>query len=219
LPKQAIEDLNLWQQDFLPLVQSSMSLNLISFRRPSYICWSNACPAGMGGFDHLGNAWRLAIPFTYHDTMSNRNNCLEFIASIITVWQAIKNKNSSDEECFLSLGDNSSSVGWLHKANIDKSNNLPLFIASRKYGNLLLASRSCLYSQHIPGVSNGVADVLSRRHDLNDNELMNFIFATYQNQVPASFQICPVHPEISSWVTYWLQICRDETKALHKTQR
>jgi hypothetical protein len=153
-----------------------MSLNLISFRHPSYICWSDACPTGIGGYDHLGNAWRLAIPSAFQNAVKNQNNCLEFLASIITVWQPIINKHTNEEECFLSLGDNTSSVGWLHKANTDNSNNLPLFTASRKYARLLLASHSCLYSQHIPGISNGVADVLSRCHDLNDDDLTNLIF-------------------------------------------
>jgi hypothetical protein len=57
LLKQVIKDLNLWRMDFLPLIQYGMSLNLISYRWPSYICWSDACPSGLGGFDQLGNAW------------------------------------------------------------------------------------------------------------------------------------------------------------------
>jgi hypothetical protein len=161
LSKQVIEDLKLWRQSFLPLIHTGMSLNLVTYRRPSFICWSDACPAGLGGYDHLGNAWRFAIPDDYRESVENQNNCLEFLASIITVWQAILNKQTNDEECFLSLGDNSSSVVWLHRANSDETNNLPLFIASRKYAQLLLTSKSCLYSQHIPGISNNVADALS----------------------------------------------------------
>ena len=127
LSKQVLEDLKLWRNRFLPLIHDGMSLNLVSYRRPSFLCWSDACPGGMGGYDHLGNAWRLEIPSEYKECVHHQNNCLEFLASIITVWQAIINKHANDEECFLSLGDNSSSVGWLHRANTDKSNNLPLF--------------------------------------------------------------------------------------------
>ncbi len=218
LSKQVIEDLKLWRQDFLPLIHNGMSLNLVSFRRPSYICWSDACPSGLGGYDYLGNAWRFAIPLEYQASVANKNNCLEFLASIITVWQAIINNHTGDEECFLSLSDNSSTVGWLHKANTDDTSNLPLFIASRKYAQILLSNHSCLYSQHIPGVSNGVADALSRRFDITDNDLTNFICSTYQNQVPASFQIYPVNQEICSWVICWLQTCK-EMKGSHKIQR
>ena len=218
LSKQVIEDLILWRKSFLPLIHTGISLNLVSYRQPSFICWSDACPAGLGGYDHLGYAWRFAIPDEYRDAVVNQNNCLEFLASIVTVWQAILNKQSKDEECFLSLGDNSSSVGWLHRANSDESNNLPLFVASRKYAQILLSNNSCLYSQHIPGISNNVADALSRKNDMSDGDLTKFICSTYPNQVPASFQIYPVHQEICSWVIYWLQICR-EMKASRKTQR
>ncbi len=130
LSKQVLEDLKLWRNHFLPLIHGGMSLNLVSYRRPSFLCWSDACPGRMDGYDHLGNAWRLAIPSEYKKCVHHQNNCLEFLASIITVWQAIINKHANDEECFLSLGDNSSSVGWLHRANTDESNNLPLLTAA-----------------------------------------------------------------------------------------
>ncbi|MFN9983770.1 MAG: hypothetical protein ACK53Y_27845, partial [bacterium] len=97
----------------------------------------------MGGFDHLGVAWRFKIPDTYRDAVQNRNNCLEFLASIITIWQAILQGRTTPEECFLSLGDNSSSAGWLHKASVDPSKNLPLFLASRKFAQIMLSSNSC----------------------------------------------------------------------------
>jgi hypothetical protein len=58
----------------------------------------------------------------------------------------------------------------------------------------------------------------TRRNDLSDSELTNFIRFTYQHQVPTSFQIYPVHQEISSWVIYWLQTCK-EMKASPKTQK
>ncbi len=195
-----------------------MSLNLVSFRSPSYLCWSDACPTGMGGNDHLGNAWRFSIPDEYRTVVSSLNNCLEFLASIITVWQAILHNNSMDEECFLSLGENTSSVGWLHRANMDDKTNLPLFIATRKYAKIILSSCSCLYSQHIPGSSNKVTDALSRRFDLSDSELTTLICSSYLHQVPISFRICPVHQEISSRVICWLQICKD-MKGSPKTQR
>ncbi len=148
-----------------------MSLNLVSYHHPSYLCWSDACPMGLGGFDHLGNAWCFTIPSEYYD-----------------------------KECFLSLGDNTSSVRWLHRANIDDTSNLPLFISSQKYAQILLANRCYLYSQHIPGITNNVANALKCRFDLNDGDLTKFVCSTYQHQV---------HPKIGSWVTYWLQICKE----------
>jgi hypothetical protein len=121
LATQVLEDLKLWKNTFLPSIASGMNINLITYRRPSFLCWSNACLEGLGGFDHMGHAWCFKIPEEYREAVKNKNNCLEFIASIVTVWQAMIQKRSEEEECFLSVGDNSSSVGWLHKASIDPS--------------------------------------------------------------------------------------------------
>ena len=218
LSSQVLEDLKLWKDEFLPQISRGISINLITYRRPSFISWSDACPTGMGGFDHMGFAWRWEIPSEFQEAVALRNNCLEFMASIITVWQAILHHRAKKEECFLSLGDNTSSVGWLHKANVDQTKNLPLFLASRKFAKIMLTSHSCLYSQHIPGVSNGVADALSRRFDLSDEELTSFILSSHASQVHPFFKIYPVHPEAASWMTYWLRKC-NETKELLRTQK
>jgi hypothetical protein len=135
------------------------------------------------------------------------------MASIITIWAAILYERSGREECFLSLGDNSSSVGWLHKASIDPTRNLPLFLASRKFATIMLTNHTCIYSQHIPGVSNVIADALSRRFDLDDNSLTCLINSNPHLQVQGSFRLCPIHPEISSWMTFWMQKCKG-TKGL-----
>jgi hypothetical protein len=75
----------------------------------------------------------------------------------------------------LSLGDNSSSVDWLHKASIDPSKNSPLFLATRKFAQIMIASNSCIYSQHIPGISNKITNALSQRFDLDDATLTALI--------------------------------------------
>jgi len=61
LSRSVLEDLKLWQRIFLPKVRQGMSLNLISYRRPTVISWSEACPTGMGGFDSKGSAWQYKL--------------------------------------------------------------------------------------------------------------------------------------------------------------
>jgi len=221
LSSQVLEDIKLWREDFLPKIHEGLSLNLIAFRRPSFLCWSDACPEGLGGFDHLGYAWRMAIPFEFRKAVAMKNNCLEFIATLITVWQAILMKRATREDCFLSQGDNTSAVGWLHKANIDPDKNLPLFLATRKFAQVLLHSNTCLYSQHIPGISNVVADSLSRKFELNDEDLTYFVHSSPHYQGLPSLKICPVHPEIASWMTYWLQKNKEmmESHRIQKTKK
>jgi hypothetical protein len=213
LARTVLDDLQLWTSHFLPKIHQGISLNIISFQRPSYMCWSDACPQGLGGYDHKGNAWRFKIPESSRQSVLHRNNLLEFVASLISVWMAITKNYTEKETCFLALGDNSSAVGWLHKSNVDETKNLPLHIAAHKYAEILLEADCCLYSQHISGTNNNVADALSRRFDLTDKALSSFICSSYTLQVPNKLKIYSLPPEISSWVTSWLQKCREITES------
>jgi hypothetical protein len=213
LSKPTLDDLKLWTYHFLPKISQGISLNTITFQRPSFICWSDACPHGLGGYDFKGNAWRFQIPSAFRKDVVHQNNLLEFVASVISVWVAIINGVAEKEACFLALGDNSSAVGWLHKSNIVDTKNLPLHIASWKYAEVLLQADCCLYSQHICGAQNNVADALSRKFDLNDETLTNFICSTYPSQVPNHILISPLPQEISSWMICWLQRCRERTES------
>ncbi len=213
LTHSSLSDLKLWHNCFLPAVHLGISLNLITYRRPSIICWSDACPMGLGGYNHYGLAWRLKIPDKFQKRVQNKNNSLEFLASIITVWFTILNHQAPPNSCFLSLGDNTSAVGWLHKANIDETKNYPLHSAARHYATILISNHCCLYSQHIKGINNKVADTLSRLHDYSPESLTTFISQHYPSQVPPTFHLAPLPQEISSWVTSWLQSIKEPTES------
>jgi len=119
LSSQVIEDFKLWQRIFLPKIYRGISLNLISYRRPSVISWADACPKGMGGYDSLGNAWQYKLSEDYRIACTYQNNSLEFVAVLISVWVSIANNTAKSKTCFLALSDNSSAMGWLYKASID----------------------------------------------------------------------------------------------------
>jgi hypothetical protein len=215
LTKAVLADLQLWSDIFLPQLHEGISLNLLSFRRPTHIFWSDACPDGMGGYSqHSGKAWRFKIPEEYEAYVQRSNNLLEFIASVISVWIEILD-GAPHHSCFLSFADNTSAVGWLHHANINEAQNKPLEIATRHFATLIIQANCCLYSQHFKGSENKVADALSRRFDLTDNQLQSFIFSTLHHQVPSTFSIVPLPQSISSWVIWLLQKIK-ETKALQK---
>jgi hypothetical protein len=112
LSSTTLEDLRLWLTIFLPKIRVGISLNLISYRRPSFVCWSDACPQGLGGYDYQGNAWRFPIPAEFQPAVMLKNNYLEFVAAIITIWIAIMNGNAPPETCFLAFCNNSSAVAW-----------------------------------------------------------------------------------------------------------
>jgi hypothetical protein len=192
-------------------------LNLLTYRRPTHIFWSDACPSGLGGFSSKsGKAWRFQIPNEFLQTVQKQNNLLEFVASIVSVWIEILDSAPS-QSCFLSFADNTSAVGWLHKANVNDTKNKPLEHATRHFATLLIQANCCLYSQHFKGSENKVADALSRRFDLTDNQLENFIHSTLHYQVPNTFKLAPLPQLISSWVIWLLQKIK-ETMESRKAQ-
>jgi hypothetical protein len=86
LSSQVLEDLKLWHHSFLLKIRSGMSLNLISYRQPSVISWSDSCPHGLGGFDSLGNAWQYKLSEDDTVACARKNNSLEFVAALISMW-------------------------------------------------------------------------------------------------------------------------------------
>ena len=59
-----IADMNLFLQ-FLKKANSGVNLNLVAFRQPTHVFYSDACPRGLGGYSHDGWAWRFEIPHTF----------------------------------------------------------------------------------------------------------------------------------------------------------
>jgi hypothetical protein len=88
LGTKALEDLLLWE-DFLNQANRGVSMNLLVTREPDKICWSDACPYGIGGYNLSGRAWRMHIPRS-SPIFGHRgiNNLLEFIGMAINIWLA-----------------------------------------------------------------------------------------------------------------------------------
>ncbi len=53
---EALKDLLLWE-GFLDHTNRVVSMNLLVTREPNKICWSDACPYGLGGYSLSGRAW------------------------------------------------------------------------------------------------------------------------------------------------------------------
>jgi hypothetical protein len=87
LPKPALNDLMLFRDVFLPKIYQGINMNLLTYRRPTHILFSDACPKGLGGFSvNSGSAWRWKIPVKFTESVSSKNNLLEFLAAVITRW-------------------------------------------------------------------------------------------------------------------------------------
>ena len=88
------------------------------------------------------------------------NNFLEFLGMAVTVW--LECMESDAQDCILSIGNNTSAVGWLHNSSHFKlaTQEAHLMIA-RRVSLLVLDANCCLASQHIRDNLNTVADLLS----------------------------------------------------------
>ncbi len=90
-------------------------MNLLGFRSPDQIYYSDSCPAGLGGYRNQGFAWRFRIP---NDLLFRAsNNLLEFLAAIETPWINIINGRLSSVDCALSMTDSTTAEGWMRKSN------------------------------------------------------------------------------------------------------
>ena len=164
LGPEVLADFKLWKEILLK-VHAGISINLIVTREPDRICWSDACPFGLGGYSISGRAWRLQLP-KGHPLRGHPgiNNLLEFTAMVVNVWLECLD-SEGNQPCILAVGDSTSAIGWLFKTS--KLESLPdggydahLFVA-RHLANVLIEHNCCLASQHIRGEANVVADLLS----------------------------------------------------------
>ena len=235
LAPEVVNDLALWRS-FLRTANHGVSLNLVVTRKPDRICWSDACPFGIGGYSlTTGTAWRVKIP---KDSVifghPGINNLLEFLGMIVNVWIECNSCRKSETDrhaCILALGDNTSAIGWLHKSSSLGANRLAhaahLF-AARHLATIVLGADCCLASQHIKGIHNVVADLLSyvgnsrgKPHpiaadDPPDDVLTNRFHSSFPEQIPSNFEISHLPDEINSWLSEVLQMAELSILAARK---
>ena len=114
LRKDAIEDLHLHKR-FLLVAKSGISMNLLTYRKPTHIYRSDACPFGLGGYSATGQAWRWYIPkiLRFRATI----NMLEHLAAVICPWVDLIENNLPHYSCILAMTDSTTAAGWLRKSN------------------------------------------------------------------------------------------------------
>jgi hypothetical protein len=210
-------DLLLWIK-ILAVAANGISINRVVVRQPDIIIWSDSCPYGVGGYHLSGRAWRIKIPEASplfgEKTI---NNYLEFLGMVINTWLVCLER-PHDQLCILALGDSTSGIGWIFSSGrVDPSSTCFTAIqaAARHLATLVLQSSHCLATQHIRGEENIVADLLSfaaHRDKFNplafddpaDDVLTERFHSFLSPQIPKSFTISHLPPEILSWVTQQL---------------
>jgi hypothetical protein len=191
----------------LDVARIGISLNNIVLRMPDHFGRSDAFEGGLGGYDLTsGRAWRLQIPTELQHRKSQ--NFLEYLACMTQLMCMLAENPWKRGDCFLSLGDNTSALGWIHKSNFrpDKDKEKSSHLALARHITDMLADLDVIQcGQWLPGDDNGVADKLSREHVLSDHDLTKLIVLTHPAQTPIGFQVSPLSPEITSWATYWVR--------------
>jgi hypothetical protein len=183
-----------------------MDINLLVIREPNHMGRSDAYEGGLGGFDlATGRAWQLEIPTELRHRKSQ--NFLEFLACVIQMMLLIKESDWAPGDCFLSIGDNTSALGWMKKANFDGDDpeQATHIALARSFISLIIDNSILLYSQWFAGIENDVADTLSRRHDLPPTDLTNLIVSQFPTQTPHGFHLSPLPPDLTSWAHFWLR--------------
>ena len=207
LTPECVDDLKLMNECFLRRAHHGISMNMIGYRKPTHVYRSDSCPAGIGGYNNEGFAWRFEIPSNLKFRASN--NLLEHLASIISPWIDLIAGRLVEGDCSLSMTDSTTSEGWTRKTNFkEKDEGLQATIrieVARGHASRFMWAGVREYSQWFPGKENQVADALSRDWDRTDAELTKILFSHVPSQVPTSFKIVQLPNEISSYVTSLLQ--------------
>ena len=202
-----IDDVTLMQQ-FLSAAHEGIDLNLITCRKPTHCYFADACPRGLGGYNHQGVGWRWEILPHLRNRASI--NMLEHLASTIGPWLDMINNQIPPLSCILSMTDSTTSAGWLRKSNFaDVGDTDPHMRAkmhtSRAHAARLIKYKIREYSQWFHGKFNILADALSRDFHLTDSNLVNALRNHLGPQMPQDFRIVPLPPTIVSWICTWLQ--------------
>ena len=112
----------------------------------------------------------------------------------------------------LAFTDSSSALGWMHHFTFNPTTHLSHDSTARKLAEILMDNDSALYSQHVAGKHNVVADSLSRDHHISNKHLKFILLHTFPSQVPKDFTIVTPPKGIISWL-YSLKAMLPHTQA------
>ena len=206
LTREARLDLELWCH-LLRKAWEGISLNRVVSRVPDWMVRTDACEYGLGGYSlTTGRAWRWEIP--PHLRLIKSINFLEYLACIAGILLSILEDGPAPDDCYLSVGDNTSSLGWLRKSNFAADHEQASHSGLARYFTTTMAdSKLCQFSQWFPGKENDVADRLSREHVWPDEFLTKYTLLLDPSfaQVPPTFQCSPLPPVITSLLDYWVR--------------
>ena len=204
-----IEDLQLIRKTIEILSKKGRSLNHVSMTIPSLFLKQDASTSvGIGGFMDLGYGWRII----FHPEILElfHINTLEHMAGVANIWMAIKlldiNGDGNGMK-FLDQSDNMTAIAWMLRSTYFEKENRPEAILreimARHLATLLFQSDTGTYLQHIKGIDNIIADILSRNRNLSNNDIRTLISQEaeeFLNKTNFELKMTDVPEEIISWI-------------------
>jgi hypothetical protein len=192
----------------LDKAKGGIDMNLLGFRSPDRIYYSDSCPAGLRSYSNQGFAWRFRIP----DDLLFRasNNLLELLVAITTPWIDIIGRQLSPGDCALSMTDSTTAKGWMKNSNFSEAGDDPIQAsthvdAARKYVQVFLDADVKGFSQWFVGKRNNVANTLSQEWQRTNKKLTSILRSLFPNQMPDHFKILTIPSKISCWLISLLQ--------------
>ena len=113
--------------------------------------------------------------------------------------------------------DNSSALGWLHKASFDPVKKEAHNHVAREMAKFLMDNELSLYSQHIKGKHNVIADSLSRDMHICDNKLTFLLNNLFPFQTRKNLNLEPLSNKIECML-YSLKDMLTNRQAYHATR-
>lgn len=123
---------------FLDQASQGISMNLLTFRKPTNIYHSNASEFGIGGYNiATGNTWQFELPLDCHFRTSL--NLLEFISCVITIWVDMFSSQIKAISCLLCQTDSSTASRWLRKSNVaDKTDEVVQLTTAHQLASIII---------------------------------------------------------------------------------
>ena len=202
------EDFILWTEFLEELTTNGVNINNITHTKYNAGAWSDACEHGLGGYTSNGLFFSYEIPREYQSIFSI--NLLEFIAAKWTIYLATK-ENEKEHLHIAHAGDNTSAVSWMKKTSFNSKTHPEYSEASRSFARMLMKEKNVISNCHKPGVTNFVADILSRDTHLPENILKLAISSLFPTQVPDSLQAVNLKNEINLELASLMQLVHNAT--------
>ena len=179
-------------------------MNILVESWPNHLFITDSCKNGSGVFS-LKSGRHFRFELTDYLKSRDSNNFLEYLAKIVAIFVSIVEDEVHPLDCYFSCTDNTSEIGWSFKRNFSGCARAEMKIGdalsreevsshltfSRKLAPLVIDHSMCLHEQHLKGIRNLVANILSRCFHLSEVILNHLLLHFYPSSYPVLSECFP----------------------------